>query len=309
MKTDRLYAITVYLLNHGKTSAAELARKFEVSVRTIQRDIDAICQAGIPVIAQTGMAGGYYLPDSFKMDAHTATEEDYSLILTALKGFSTAMHDPKIDAAVEKVSALSKREDDSVILDFSVLREIDRNLMRSLQTAIQDQKAVRFMYTNAENVSRVHTVEPIALIYRWYAWYLLAYSTVKNDYRTYKLIRMEKHEITESSFTKAHANADAIIKELDQQAPQQSTKVKIRCKPEVRAKAIEYLNGEITDEYENGECDMTLHVIEREHLWFGTILSLGDGIVIIEPEHIRLRILESAKKLTALYENYDIRLS
>lgn len=309
MKTDRLYAITVYLLNHGKTSAAELSRKFEVSVRTIQRDIDAICQAGIPVIAQMGMAGGYYLPDSFKMDAQTATEEDYSMIHTALKGFSTAMNDPKIDATLEKVSALSGQSDDSVILDFSVLREIDQNLMRSLQMAIQDQKAVRFHYTNAENVSRVHTVEPIAIIYRWYAWYLLAYSTVKNDYRTYKLVRMANLELTDLHFTKDHANADAILKGLDQKEPLQSTKIQIRCKPEARAKAIEYLNGEVTREYENGECDMTLHVIEREHLWLGTILSLGDGIIINEPEHIRRRILEAAKKIAALYDNYDTQLS
>lgn len=195
MRTDRLYAITVYLLNHGKTSASELAKKFEVSIRTIQRDVDSLCKAGIPVVAETGVNGGYYLTDSFKMDAQTATDEEYSYILTALKGFSTAINSPRIDNAIEKISSLTKKKDDSVILDFSVLREMDNNLIQMLQDAIKTRNAVRFGYTNTENIFRIHTVEPIAVIYRWYAWYLLAYSTVKSDYRTYKLVRMNGYYV------------------------------------------------------------------------------------------------------------------
>lgn len=302
MRTDRLYAITVYLLNHGKTSASELARKFEVSLRTIQRDIDSLCEAGIPIAAETGSAGGYYLMDSFRMDAQTATEEDYSYILTALKGFSTAMDSPGIDAAVEKIAALTKKRDDSVVLDFSVLREVDNHLMQTLQDAIKRKKTVRFNYTNAENIAGVHIVEPIAVIYRWYAWYLLAYSTVKNDYRTYKLVRMNGLEMTESDFTKEHNDTDTILKECSKNTSQKTTEIQVHCKPEARAKAIEYLNGKITAEYSNGECDMTLHVIETEHFWFGKILSLGDGIVIKEPEHIRQRIIEAAEKLLSLYK-------
>lgn len=140
MKTDRLYALTVYLLNHGKTSASELARKFEVLVRTIQRDIDSLCEADIPIVAETGVNGGYYISDLFRMDSHTATEEDYSYILTALKGFSTAMDSPRIDAAVEKISALANKKDDSVVLDFSVLREVDNSLMQTLQEAIKKKR-------------------------------------------------------------------------------------------------------------------------------------------------------------------------
>lgn len=174
--------------------------------------------------------------------------------------------------------------------------------MQALQEAIRRKKAVRFNYTNAENIIRVHTVEPIAVVYRWYAWYLLAYSTVKSDYRTYKLVRMNGLEITESDFTKEHENTDTILKESSKNNTQETIEIKIYCKPEARAKAIEYLNGKITAEYSNGECDMTLYVIESEHFWFGTILSLGNGVVIKEPEHIRQRILEAAEKIVSLYK-------
>ena len=77
MKTDRLYALTLYLLNHGKSSASELAKHFEVSVRTIQRDIEALCQAGIPIYALTGTNGGYEILSDFRMNNQLASEDEY----------------------------------------------------------------------------------------------------------------------------------------------------------------------------------------------------------------------------------------
>jgi len=264
VKIDRLYAITVYLLNHGKTSASVLARRFEVSVRTIQRDIDALCLAGIPVIADIGANGGYELPDTFSMERHAATKADYTHILTALRGLATATNDPKVNATLEKLSALSGPAESSVILDFSILREGDNSLLQTLQTAIRQKHAVRFSYTNAENVTRTHTVEPIAAVYRWYAWYLLAYSRVRNDYRTYKLVRMHDLEITDSAFTREHENADAILHTIDQKDPRPVTIVKAHCKAEAKARAIEYLNGAIIEELENGDALLTLRVSESE---------------------------------------------
>lgn len=82
MKKDRLYAVTLYLLNHGKTSASELAKHFEVSVRTIQRDIDVLCQAGIPICAFTGTNGGYEILSDFKMKVNLASEDEYAYMAT-----------------------------------------------------------------------------------------------------------------------------------------------------------------------------------------------------------------------------------
>ena len=301
MKIDRLYAITVYLLNHGKTSASVLARRFEVSVRTIQRDIDALCLAGIPVIADTGTNGGYALSDTFSMEHHAATKADYAYIQTALRGLATATNDPKIGATLEKLISLSGPDESGLILDFSVLREGDENLLQALQTAIRQKHAVRFSYTNAENVTRDHIVEPVAAVYRWYAWYLLAYSRVRDDYRTYKLVRMRELEITDSAFTRKHANADVILYSIDQKAPRPVTVVKALCKTEAKARAIEYLNGVILEEHENGDALLTLHVSESEAFWLGMLISLGDGVEVIEPEHIRQRILTAAESLVNLY--------
>jgi predicted DNA-binding transcriptional regulator YafY len=212
------------------------------------------------------------------------------------------MNSSKIDATLEKIASLTKSSDSGIILDFSALNEGDSQLMQILQDAIRTKHPVSFEYTNVDNMTRLHTVEPIAVVYRWYAWYLLAYSTVKNDYRTYKLIRMRNAEIVDAVFTKEHKNAEIILRDKDKQMPQKHTEITVRCKSEARSKAIEYLNGEIICEYDNGDCDMTLYVIENEHFWFGTLLSLGDGIEIIAPEHIRHRVLEAAKKIISLYQ-------
>lgn len=98
MKLDRLLGITIYLLNHEKTSASTLAKRFEVSVRTIQRDIEALCMAGIPVAASMGADGGYEILDTFCMERQTAEQTDYQHIVAALQGLLSAYEErrPKI---------------------------------------------------------------------------------------------------------------------------------------------------------------------------------------------------------------------
>ncbi len=301
MKIDRLYAITIYLLNHRKTSASELARRFEVSLRTIQRDIDTLCLAGIPIVAVTGAAGGYEIIDTFRMEQHAATQEDYSHILTALQGLATATNDPKVNATFEKLASLTKAGERSIILDFSVLHEGNEKILQLLQSAVLSKRTVNFTYTNTDNVTRSHMVEPIAVLYRWYAWYLLAYSTVKKEYRTYKLVRMSDLQVTDIAFSREHESVDAILRAADKTDSRTYMNVTIRCKAEAKARAIEYLRGIITEEFNNGDVLMTLNVVENEHFWFGTLLSLGDSVEILEPEGLRLRVLNAAKTIFALY--------
>lgn len=148
MKTDRLYALTLYLLNHGKSSASELAKHFEVSVRTIQRDIDALCQAGIPICAFTGANGGYEILSDFKMNNQLTSEDKYAYIATAINGLRTVANNPMADDIYEKITAISKHSNTGMILEFSVLREGDEKLLQMLQSAVKNKVVVKFTYTN-----------------------------------------------------------------------------------------------------------------------------------------------------------------
>lgn len=302
MKIERLYAITVYLLNHGRTSAGELARYFEVSQRTIQRDMDSLCLAGIPVISVTGAAGGYEISDRFKMDNDFFTSKDYSYILTALQGLVSATDDQKAKYILEKIVHASKPNDNGIVLDFSVLREGNQVMLQALQAAVLAKHAVTFTYTNNDNETRLHSVEPVAVIYRWYAWYLLAYSKVKNDYRTYKLVRMRDLQITETPFEKEHESADFILKEADLTDCRRYTEVFVKCREAVKSRVIEYLNGTIIREFSNGDALMKLTVVENEQFWFGILLSLGNNVEVTAPEKIRIRLLKSAEEIISLYK-------
>lgn len=302
MKVERLYAITVYLLNHGLTSANELAKHFEVSLRTIQRDIDSLCIAGIPVVSLPGSNGGYEISEKYKLDNHFATSDDYSYILAALKGFVSATADANAANTLEKITQLHKEDDQNIILDFSVLREGEQETLQKLQSAIAKKHAVSFTYTNNDNETRNHTVEPVAVVYRWYAWYLLAWSKVKNDYRNYKLIRMSNLTITDKAITKEHESAETILKKAEKTDKRKYTELLIKCKAQARTRVHEYLKGQIVKELADGDALMKLTVIENEQFWLGTLLSLGDEVEVLEPQNIRSRLSEAAEKILSLYK-------
>lgn len=302
MKIERLYAITIYLLNHGRTSASELAKYFEVSLRTIQRDIDSLCLAGIPVISIAGAAGGYEISDTFTMNNEVATQDDYSYILTALKGLVSATDDLKAKRTLEKIANIAKSNNNGIILDFSVLREGNRAVMQMLQTAVSSKCQVTFTYTNNDNETRMHNAEPIAVIYRWYSWYLLAYSKEKNDYRTYKLVRISNLQLTDRHFEQEHKPAELILQESDKTDFRRYTDIVVRCKAMVKSRVMEYLNGIVIREFANGDILMKLTVVENEQFWLGTLLSLGDNVEVLEPENVRSRLIESAEKIVSLYK-------
>ena len=303
MKIDRLYAITVCLLNHGRTSAPELAKRFEVSVRTIQRDVDALCRAGIPVAAYPGAGGGYALSEDWRMDGQLAGGEDYGRILAALKGLASATGDPRVADTMEKVAALPGAADDSgILLDFSVLRERHGDAFSTLRSAIRQERAVRFDYTNANQERRAQIVEPVALLYRWYAWYLLAYSRRREDYRMYKLVRMENVEQTGEPPTRRHAPAEEILRGLDGQDGRTYVEIQVRCTPGARARAQEYLRGVVEEEYAGGDVRMRLRVVENEQLWMGMLLSLGGEVEVLSPDRVRRRLLEAAREIVLRYD-------
>lgn len=301
MKIERLYAITLYLLNHGRTSASELAKYFEVSVRTIQRDIDSLCLAGIPVVAITGAAGGYEISERFQLDKQFATSDDYSYILTALQGLVSATNDLKAKQVLDKISSVTKANDNGIILDFSVLHEGDENKLQMLQSAVINKRVVSFTYTNNDNETRTHSVEPIAVIYRWFAWYLFAYSRIKDGYRSYKLVRMNDLKVTDEVFMKEHESAETILRKTDKEDSRKYTEITVKCQDSARSRVTEYLKGTVTEELSNGNVMMKFTVVENEQLWIGTLLSLGDSVEVVEPKEIRERLLEAAGQIVSLY--------
>lgn len=299
MKIDRLISIVVYLLNHGRTSAQKLAAEFEVSSRTIMRDLESLDQAGIPIQSFYGVEGGYQIMESFVLEKQAATSHEYDWIVTALKGMVSAYASKSLKQALEKVQSISYTRDTAVSVDLSAASEdekINKQLIM-LEDAIEKKCVVRFSYANSHDEVKDIQVEPVCLQYKWYNWYLIGYYEKYQDYCMFKLVRMDSLQATDITFTKDHKLSDFKMKDNNDDI----IHIKLYGKAVIKAKCREYLNGRITQEFENGDFEYSFSVPEHETFWYGVILSLGNKAKIIEPQEIRERIIKTCKEIQMEY--------
>lgn len=300
MKIDRLMGIVVYLVNHGRTSAQKLAEEFEVSSRTIMRDLESLDQAGIPIQSFCGVDGGYQIMEGYVLEKQAATNQEYEWIVTALKGMVSAYASKSLEQTLAKMNSINNAGSSTVSIDFGVASEdskINKQLM-ALEDAIKKQNVVRFTYTNSHDEVKELQVEPVMLQYKWYNWYLIAYYEKYQDYCMFKLVRMDHLEVTEMKNTKKHD----LLKIKQKEDVSNIANVRLYGKASIKSKCREYLNGQITKEFENGDFEFCFSVPEHETFWFGVILSFGNMAKIIEPQEIRERILKTCKEIQKEYE-------
>ena len=299
MKIDRLISIVVYLLNHGRTSAQKLAEEFEVSSRTIMRDLESLDQAGIPIQSFYGVEGGYQIMDSFVLEKQVATSHEYDWIVTALEGMASAYASKSLKQALEKVRSMSHTRDTTVSVDLGVASEdckTNEQLML-LEDAIEEKCVVRFSYTNSHDEVKDIQVEPVCLQYKWYNWYLVGYYEKYQDYCMFKLVRMDNLQATQIKFAKSHNPSNIKMKDSNNDI----VHVKLYGKAVIKAKCREYLNGRITQEFDNGDFEFSFSVPEHETFWYGVILSFGNKAKIIEPQEIKDRIIKTCKEIQVEY--------
>ena len=300
MKIDRLMGIVVYLLNNGRTSAQKLAEEFEVSSRTIMRDFESLEQAGIPIQSFYGIDGGYQIMEGYVLEKQVATNHEYEWIVVALKGMISAYASKGLEQTLAKINSLNHKENNSVLVDFSVASEDEKinEWLMLLEDAIEKKCVVRFSYTNSHDEEKEIQVEPVCLQYKWYNWYLIGYYEKYDDYCMFKLVRMENLEVTDIKNAKKHNPAN--IKQKD--SYDNIVHIKLYGKAVIKSKCKEYLNGRITREFENGDFEFCFSVPEHETFWYGVILSFGNKAKIIEPREIRERIVKTCEEIQAEYE-------
>jgi len=306
MKIDRLLGIIIYLLNRNVASSQALAEKFEVSQRTIQRDMDAINQAGIPIISYKGANGGYGIAEGYRMDRQLTSSEDYRNIITALKGLCSGYDSKKTRDTLEKFLVLMSPEQSvkqKLVLDFGVLKE-DGNIntcIKSIEKAIETEKAVEFNYTNADNNTSYRIVEPLMLTYKWYAWYLFGYCCERKDYRLFRISRIRNLTMTNKSFSTRHRDIDELMVEHKSRDNRRYLDIKLRYRSDISVAAAEAFPGSEISELDNGEIIIRLRVPENERMWFAALLSFGDKITVLEPEELKEKLIEKANEILNLY--------
>ncbi|MCL1965379.1 MAG: YafY family transcriptional regulator [Firmicutes bacterium] len=205
MKIDRLLGILTTLLRHQRVTTPYLAKKFEVSARTIRRDIDALCQAGIPVVTLRGTGGGVAIAEGYKLDKNVLTREELASIVVSLKGLGSVMEKTEIGRTLEKLSIsqtdayVSLR--DSMVIDLSsVYGSSLTEKIEAIKRAIRETKIISFEYYYEKGDS-FRRIEPYFIAFQWSAWYVFGFCLDRQDFRLFKLSRLWELSITGESYT------------------------------------------------------------------------------------------------------------
>ena len=301
MKIDRLIGIITILLQKDQVTAPELAERFEVSRRTINRDIEDICQAGIPLVTTQGYGGGISIADGFKMDHTLLTQEELQLVFSGLKGLDSISEKAHSPLLAEKLSAGTADLAGSFNIDLaSHYKDTLSQKIGAIKGAIQNRHLLSFCYYYEKGKSR-RTIEPYQLIFKWSAWYAWGYCLGRQDFRLFKLNRLWDLETGTDSFVPR----DLPDLELDQYFSAGGIHLKALFEENQKYRLIEEYGPDCFQIGPKGrllfERDFVSFVNLRE--W---VLSFGSQVEVLEPERLRADLRRQAEKMLEIYQEHDI---
>lgn len=296
MQINRLFEMVYLLLNKDCTTAGELAQHFEVSARTIYRDVELLSSAGIPIYMTKGKGGGISLLPNFVLNKAVLTDAEKSDILSALHTVE-AVSLEQANTAVQKLSSLfGNTNSDWVEVDFSQWSnaEEEAKLFRALKSAIIGRQRVAFHYHASESSLR-RTVEPIKLCFKGQNWYLYAYCTLREGYRFFKLRRIKDLEHLDEHFVRT-----APTKIFSDETVFQDDFVTITLKLQ---KEMAYrVYDEFSDYKQLADGSFCAQLtIPRGDWVYHYLATFGEYCEILEPEEIRSEVRDKLKKTLAQY--------
>ena len=295
MKLDRLIGILSLLLQKERVTAPELAEQFEVSRRTIQRDIESLCRAGIPISTSQGTGGGISIMEGYKIDRTLLTSSDMQAILAGLRSLDsvsgTGRYAQLMDRLLPGASDLLSG-DPHILIDLSSwYKTALAPKIELLHEAIENSRLVSFSY-HAPSGESSRLVEPYDLIFRWAGWYLWGWCRTREDFRLFKLNRM-----TELANAGSFEKRPASLPDLSQERVFPHVfQVKARIEPEYRWRLIEEYGADSFQEQEDGSLLFTFGFTDKTGI-VGWIASFGGGAELLEPEKLRRDLAQFGEKI------------
>ncbi len=306
MKTDRILELIIYLINHDHVPASFLAERFHVSVRTIQRDMVTLSAIGIPVYSAGGKYGGYSILPTYKMVNTGIKNDEHQMIRKALESLATSYRNDTLDSIMEKYNAIIEREGgQKVFWDFSVTKE-NRQVQDAnglLERAIEGRKIIRFAYRNAAGEHFAPVAEPLAIHYKWYAWYLFAFDLERRDYRTFKVARMAGIEVLEKTFSTDHGDIKQRMAESEKAYYKTCIDIEVHFHEGERGLMEEYFPDCPAEELGEGRYRIFIHVPAKERLWKALLLSFGNRVTVVSPPEYVKELKETARKFLSNYDS------
>lgn len=296
MQINRLFNILYLLLDQRNITAKELAAQFEVSIRTIYRDIDILCQSGIPIYTSKGKGGGIGLLSNFVLNKSLLLKEEQEEILSALYGLrATSYSDDK--SLIMKLSRIfGANQMNWIAVDYSHWGKDNKDTFVIIKEAIIKKNVIEIDYYNKNSEKLHRQVEPLQLWFKNKTWYLWGYCRVKEDYRLFKLSRIKNINVIQENFTRElPITSDGMMDSITN-----SNNVSVKLK-------IDYsMAYRVYDEFEPEDIkveDKYFYVdysCPEDEWLYGYILSFGKFAEVLEPPHIRdiikKHMIEALKK-------------
>lgn len=303
---NRMLGMIYLLMNKGTVTAGELAERFEVSVRTIYRDVEALSMAGIPVYAKKGKNGGICLTEEFVLNKMLVSQKEQQEILAAL----ASLKETGVGQSGEILNKLGdffKTEAQNwVAIDFSDWSGRRGELYEQLREAILNRHVISFDYYGQYGEMSGRTVEPIQLLFKEYTWYVRAFCRVRQDMRLFKVMRMKRVRVLEETFTPVGA-ADR------ERAFRIGEDEKLMEESNGLVRIVLWIHNReayrIYDRFEEEEItrlpdgNFRVEIDSLPDDWiYGVILSFGPSARVLEPEWIQKEIHNRICEMKKFYE-------
>ena len=301
MKIDRLIGILSVLLQKEKMTAPELAERFEVSRRTINRDIEDLCKAGIPIQTSQGTGGGISIIEGYRLDRTILTSKDMQMILAGLRSLDSVSGSSYYCQLMEKIRTGSSEfisGRDSILIDLSSwYGDSLTPKIETIQDAVENRHLVRFQYYAPSGESE-RTVEPYFLVFRWSSWYLWGWCKDRKDFRMFKLNRMDRIQKTDESF---ECRNIAMPDLSNEKIFPGGIKVKVLFEPDQKWRLVEEFGPKCFTEYDDGRLLFTGDYTDLGNLitW---LMTFGDKAEAIEPREAREAISQMVKRMMKIYK-------
>ena len=309
MKVDRLVSIIMILLDKKRIGAQELADMFEVSPRTIYRDIDAICMAGIPIRSTSGVGGGFEIMPQYKIDKNVFSTADLSALLMGLSGLSNIVRGDELIHTLAKVKSFipAERAKDIEVKANQICIDLspwmgNRNIqpyLATIQTAMQERRLLTFTYTDRHGNQTERTAEPYQLVLKSSHWYFQGYCYKRNDFRLFRLSRilslhMEEDTFVPRDYQKPQLDIDNIV------ATMQKTII-LRIHKSIMDRVLDYCPYEQFSPDDDAHFIVHFPFIENDY-YYDMLLSFGNKCECLGPAPIRERLKRRIGNLASLYE-------
>lgn len=298
MKVDRLFSIVDILINKKVVTAPKLAEKFNVSTRTIYRDIEVLCESGIPIYCTRGKGGGISIIDGYTIDKAMFSDNEQKQILMAL-GSVSATGQLDVKESLMKISNIFKKNEDNWIeIDFSPWQQNDKDkiIFEKLKNAIFNKNEVTFSYFNTKGQHSSRIVQPYKLVFKLNYWYLYGFCNKKQDMRFFKLTRIDELKVLDSIFLKKDVVNDYKYNYYDE--------VNLI---DIKLKVDKLMGFRVYDEFRTGnisiknDCFIVSVKLPHDEWLYNYLMSFGSTIEILEPKSLRMEYIQRVQKIINKY--------